>query len=58
MDKTQAPAVGAEEVPEGLDLAAFAAGASGGSRSSSGPIPGVVDAISGYEGGSVDQSDL
>jgi peptide-methionine (S)-S-oxide reductase len=54
MDKTQAPGIGPDEVPEGLDRAAFAAGCFWGVEEFFRAIPGVVDAISGYEGGEVD----
>jgi peptide-methionine (S)-S-oxide reductase len=53
MDTTQAPAIEPEDVPEGLALAAFAAGCFWGVEEFFLAVPGVVDAISGYEGGFV-----
>ena len=53
MDTTQAPAIQPEDVPEGLDLAAFAAGCFWGVEEFFLEVPGVVDAVSGYEGGFV-----
>ena len=53
MDTTQAPAVEPGDVPEGLALAAFAAGCFWGVEEFFREVPGVVDAVSGYEGGFV-----
>src|SRR5258708_2073619 len=53
LDTTQAPAIEPEDVPEGLALAAFAAGCFWGVEEFFREVPGVVDAISGYEGGFV-----
>ena len=53
LDTTQAPAIEPEDVPEGLARAAFAAGCFWGVEEFFGEVPGVVDAISGYEGGFV-----
>jgi methionine-S-sulfoxide reductase len=50
MDSTQAPGI----APDGLDRAAFAAGCFWGVEEFFRAVPGVVDAISGYEGGEVD----
>jgi peptide-methionine (S)-S-oxide reductase len=55
LDQTQAAPIQPEDVPEGLDRAAFAAGCFWGVEDFFRGIPGVVDAISGYEGGFVDQ---
>jgi methionine-S-sulfoxide reductase len=55
VDTTQAPPVRPDDVPEGLDRAAFAAGCFWGVEEFLLAIPGVVDAVSGYEGGFVDQ---
>jgi len=55
LDDTQASPVGPDEVPEGYDRAAFAAGCFWGVEEFFLAIPGVVDAVSGYEGGGVDQ---
>ena len=54
LDSTQAPPVGPDDVPEGLDRAAFAAGCFWGVEEFFLAVPGVVDAVSGYEGGEVD----
>lgn len=54
IDKTQAPGIAPDDIPEGLDRAAFGAGCFWGVESFFRSIPGVVDAISGYEGGLVD----
>ena len=53
-DSTQAPAVQPEDIPEGLDRAAFSAGCFWGVEEFFLAVPGVVDAVSGYEGGQVD----
>jgi peptide-methionine (S)-S-oxide reductase len=53
VDSTQAPGIAPDDVPEGLDRAAFAAGCFWGVEEFFRSIPGVVDAISGYEGGFV-----
>ena len=53
MDTTQAPAIEPEDAPEGLAPAAFAAGCFWGVEEFFREVPGVVDAISGYEGGFV-----
>ena len=54
MDRTQAPGIAPDDVPEGLDRAAFAAGCFWGVEEFFREVPGVVDAVSGYEGGEVD----
>ena len=54
LDATQAPPIRPDEVPEGLDRAAFAAGCFWGVEEFFLAVPGVVDAVSGYEGGFVD----
>ncbi len=51
LDHTQAPGIAPDDVPEGLDRAAFAAGCFWGVEEFFRAVPGVVDAISGYEGG-------
>ena len=53
MDTTQAPAVEPEDVFEGLALASFAAGCFWGVEEFFLAVPGVVDAVSGYQGGFV-----
>jgi peptide-methionine (S)-S-oxide reductase len=53
VDKTQAPGIAPDEIPEGLDRAAFAAGCFWGVEEFFRAVPGVVDALSGYEGGFV-----
>ena len=53
-DKTQAPGIAPDDIPEGLDRVAFAAGCFWGVEEFLRAIPGVVDAVSGYEGGEVD----
>src|ERR1035441_9542337 len=53
LDKTQASGIGPDDVAEGLDSAAFAAGCFWGVEEFFRAIPGVLDAISGYEGGEV-----
>jgi peptide-methionine (S)-S-oxide reductase len=52
-DSSQAPGIAPDDIPEGLDRAAFAAGCFWGVEDFFRAIPGVVDAISGYEGGFV-----
>ncbi|MBV8462415.1 MAG: peptide-methionine (S)-S-oxide reductase MsrA [Acidimicrobiales bacterium] len=54
LDQTQAAPIQPDDVPDGLDRAAFAAGCFWGVEDFFRAIPGVVDAISGYEGGMVD----
>jgi peptide-methionine (S)-S-oxide reductase len=54
VDSTQAPGIAPDDVPEGLDRAAFAAGCFWGVEEFFRAIPGVTDAISGYEGGQAD----
>ena len=54
LDSTQAPPIGPDDVPAGLDRAAFAAGCFWGVEEFFLAVPGVVDAVSGYEGGGVD----
>ena len=55
LDSSQGPPIGPDEVPEGSDRAAFAAGCFWGVEEFFLEIPGVVDAVSGYEGGHVDR---
>jgi len=50
-DKTQAPPVEPDDVPEGLARATFAAGCFWGVEEFFLSIPGVVDAVSGYTAG-------
>ncbi len=54
LDGAHAPAIAPDDVPEGLDRVAFAAGCFWGVEEFLRAVPGVVDAISGYEGGEVD----
>ena len=54
VDTSQAPPVEPDDVPDGLDRAAFAAGCVWGVEEFFLAVPGVVDAVSGYEGGHVD----
>jgi peptide-methionine (S)-S-oxide reductase len=53
MDTTQELGIAPDDIPEGLDRAAFAAGCFWGVEEFFRAIPGVVEAISGYEGGFV-----
>jgi peptide-methionine (S)-S-oxide reductase len=55
MDTTQEPGIAPDDIPAGLDRAAFAAGCFWGVEEFFRAIPGVVEAISGYEGGFVAQ---
>jgi methionine-S-sulfoxide reductase len=50
-DKTQAPPIEPGDAPEGLALATFAAGCFWGVEDFFLQIPGVVDVVSGYTGG-------
>jgi methionine-S-sulfoxide reductase len=52
-DTTQAPPIEPTDIPDGLDRAAFAAGCFWGVEEFFLAIPGVVDAVSGYEGGHI-----
>jgi peptide-methionine (S)-S-oxide reductase len=52
-DKTQAPQVEPGEAPSGLEVAIFAAGCFWGVEDLFRSVPGVVDVVSGYTGGSV-----
>jgi peptide-methionine (S)-S-oxide reductase len=52
-DKTQVPPVEPGEVPSGLAVATFAAGCFWGVEDFFRSVPGVVDVVSGYTGGSV-----
>lgn len=54
-DAAQALEVNPQDLPEGLDRAAFGAGCFWGVEEFFRAVPGVVDAISGYEGGTVDR---
>lgn len=53
LDKTQSPPVEPGDVPDGLARATFAAGCFWGVEDFFRSVPGVVDAVSGYTGGSV-----
>lgn len=53
LQEDPAPAIGPDDVPEGLDRAAFAAGCFWGVEEFFRAVPGVVDAVCGYEGGHV-----
>ncbi len=55
LDKTQAPGIAPHDVPEGGERVAFAAGCFWGVEDWLRAVPGVVDAIAGYEGGFVDR---
>jgi methionine-S-sulfoxide reductase len=55
LDASQAPPIEPDDVPAGLDRAAFAAGCFWGVEEFFLAVPGVVDAVSGYEGGHVDR---
>jgi peptide-methionine (S)-S-oxide reductase len=55
LDTTQGPPVTPSDVPEGLALAAFGAGCFWGVEEFFRATPGVVDAVSGYEGGFVEK---
>lgn len=52
MDKTQAPQVEPGDTPDGLASATFAAGCFWGVEDFFRSVPGVVEAVSGYTGGS------
>jgi peptide-methionine (S)-S-oxide reductase len=52
-DKTQAAPIEPGEAPEGLGVATFAAGCFWGVEDFFRSVPGVVDVVSGYTGGSV-----
>jgi hypothetical protein len=52
-DDTQAAPIEPDDAPEGLALATFAAGCFWGVEDFFLHVPGVVDAVSGYTGGSV-----
>lgn len=53
-DTTQAPAVEPGDAPEGLALATFAAGCFWGVEDFFRAVPGVVEAVSGYTGGTTE----
>jgi peptide-methionine (S)-S-oxide reductase len=53
-DMTQAPALQPREVPDGLAVATFAAGCFWGVEDFFRSVPGVVEVVAGYTGGSVE----